>query len=306
MNKVIVVAGGTGNLGQRIVTALRQKGADVRVIVRPSSDVGTVKKLESLGASVFTVDTSNIAEVSDVCVGAFCVVSAMAGLRDVIIDTQKVLLDAAIIAGVPRFIPSDFSLDFTNLTVGDNRNLDLRREFHHYLDKSTISATTIFIGPFMDLLTGQMPMILVKPKWVLYWGNADQRLDFTTMDDTAAFTANVALDADAPRFLKVAGDQISARQMTAVMSEVSGNQFRLLRAGGLGLLNVLIKVARTVAPGTNDLYPAWQGMQYMRDMMEGRAKVALYDNDRYQGMRWTTVKDMLSTHHKTSLIATKR
>ena len=296
MKKVIVVAGGTGNLGQRIVTALRQKGADVRVIVRSGSDVNTVKKLENLGAVVFTVDTSNVAEVSNACTGAFCVVSALAGLRDVIIDTQKVLLDAAVIAGVPRFIPSDFSLDFTNLTVGENRNLDLRREFRQYLDKSTISATTIFIGPFMDLLTGQMPMILFKPKRILYWGNADQRLDFTTMDDTAAFTANVALDADAPRFLKVAGDQISPRQMTMVMSEVSGNQFRLLRAGGLGLLNVLIKVARTVAPGTNDLYPAWQGMQYMRDMMEGRAKVASYDNDRYQGMRWTTVSDFLSTH----------
>lgn len=296
MKKVIVVAGGTGNLGQRTVTALRQKGADVRVIVRSGSDVNTVKKLENLGAVVFTVDTSNVAEVSNACTGAFCVVSALAGLRDVIIDTQKVLLDAAVIAGVPRFIPSDFSLDFTNLTVGENRNLDLRREFHQYLDKSTISATTIFIGPFMDLLTGQMPMILFKPKRILYWGNADQRLDFTTMDDTAAFTANVALDADAPRFLKVAGDQISPRQMTMVMSEVSGNQFRLLRAGGLGLLNVLIKVARTVAPGTNDLYPAWQGMQYMRDMMEGRAKVASYDNDRYQGMRWTTVSDFLSTH----------
>ena len=300
MKKIVVVAGGTGNLGQRIVNALLQKGADVRVIVRSSSDIDTVKKLERLGVTVFRIDTSNVAEVSDVCRGASCVVSALAGLRDVVIDAQKVLLDGAIIAGVPHFIPSDFSLDFTNLDAGGNRNLDLRREFHHYLDKTTIAATTIFVGPFMDLLTDQMPMILFKPKRVLYWGNADQRIDFTTMDDTAAFTANVALDSDAPRFLRVAGDQISPRQIATVMSEVTGNNFRLLRAGGLGLLNLLIRVARTVAPGKNDLYPAWQGMQYMRDMMEGLAKTNLYDNNRYQGMRWTTVKEMLSLHEATA------
>ena len=226
-------------------------------------------------------------------------VSALAGLRDVVIDTQKVLLDAAVAAGVPRFIPSDFSLDFTNLKVGENRNLDLRREFHRYLDQSSISATTIFIGPFMDLLTGQMPLILLKPKWVLHWGSADQRMDFTTMDDTAAFTANVALDADAPRFLRVAGDQISARELRSVVSDVSGSRFRLVRAGGLGLLNTLIKVARTVAPGEKDLYPAWQGMQYMRDMVEGRAVIASYDNDRYTGMRWTTVNEFLQAHQAT-------
>ena len=55
-------------------------------------------------------------------------VSSLAGLRKVIIDAQKVLLDAAIAAGVPRFIPSDYSLDFTRFSDGENRNLDLRRE----------------------------------------------------------------------------------------------------------------------------------------------------------------------------------
>jgi hypothetical protein len=58
-----------------------------------------------------------------------CVVSVLAGLREVIIDAQKVLLDAAIAAGVPLFIPSDYSLDFTKFSDGENRNLDLRRDF---------------------------------------------------------------------------------------------------------------------------------------------------------------------------------
>jgi nucleoside-diphosphate-sugar epimerase len=148
----------------------------------------------------------------------------------------------------------------------------------------------------MDLLTDQMPMILFKKKRVLYWGNADLRLDFTTMDDTATFTANAAMEDATPRYLRIAGDRISPREIAVVMSEISGQPFRLLRAGGLGLLNILIKIVKTMAPGKQELYPAWQGMQYMRDMMEGRAKIEHYDNERYPGMRWTSVRDMLSEY----------
>ena len=71
-------------------------------------------------------------------------VSALAGLKDVIVEAQTVLLDAATKAGVPRFIPSDYSIDFTKFPPGENRNLDLRRDFHQRLEKTSIRATTIF------------------------------------------------------------------------------------------------------------------------------------------------------------------
>jgi len=128
MKKIILIAGGTGNLGYRIINALLRKGAEVRVVVRPSSDLDKIKNLENLAVKVFKVNMSNIEEVSNACIGASCVVSALAGLREVIIGTQKILLDAAIAGGVPRFIPSDYSLDFTNFSAGENRNLDLRKQ----------------------------------------------------------------------------------------------------------------------------------------------------------------------------------
>jgi len=120
-------------------------------------------------------------------------------------------------------------------------------------------------------------------------------MDFTTMDDTAAFTASAALDPSTPRSLRIAGDQLSARELAVVASEVTGEKFRLFRAGGLGTLGMLIKVARTFAPGEKDLFPAWQGMQYMRNMFDGRAKLQPLDNDRYPGIRWTTARDVLSS-----------
>lgn len=294
--QIIVVAGGTGNLGGRITKALLGKGVEVRVLVRSTSDIKKLSHLEQMGAKVISVDMTNEQEIANACSGATCVVSALAGLRDVIIEAQRVLLNGAILAGVPRFIPSDYSLDFTKFTDGENRNLDLRREFHKYLDATAISATTIFNGAFMDMLKKEMPMIIFKKKLVIYWGNADHKMSFTTLDDTAMFTANVALDASTPRYLSVAGDQISPREISAVMSEISGQKFRLLRTGGLGLLSLIIKIARKMAPGKNELYPAWQGMQYMRNMVDKRATLKTIDNNRYPGMKWTTVKELLSNY----------
>jgi uncharacterized protein YbjT (DUF2867 family) len=296
MKKLILVAGGTGNLGGKIVRALVEKGADVRAIVRASSDLEKVNQLKQLGVQVIPLDMSDKVALTQACEGVSCVVSALAGLEDVIVDTQKALLDAAVAAGVPRFIPSDYSLDFTLLPAGGNRNLDFRRVFRTYIDAAPIAATSIFNGAFTDMLTGQMPLVLFNINKILAWGNPDHSMPFTTIADTAVYTAHVALDPSTPRFLRIAGDQRSAREMQAVASEVTGKEYGLLRPGGLGLLGMIIKIARTIAPGKQELYPAWQGMQYMHNMLDERSVLKQIDNDRYAGMQWTTTTDVLTAH----------
>lgn len=296
MKKIILVAGATGNLGLRIVKALLNEDAEIRVVVRSNSNIEKIKELENLGVKIYNVSSWNLEELKTSCVGVSCVVSALAGLRDVVIDAQKVLLDAAIAAGVPRFIPSDYSLDFTNFSYGENRNLDLRREFHEYLDKTSITATSIFNGAFTELLINEMPMILFKQKMILYWGNKDYKLGFTTMDNTAEFTAKVALDSNTPRYLRIAGDLISPREVKVIASQVTGQKFRLFRPGGQRLLTIIIRIARKLAPGEKELYPAWQGMQYMHNMIDERSKIAKLDNSRYPEINWTTVKDFLLKH----------
>jgi nucleoside-diphosphate-sugar epimerase len=298
VKKIIVVAGATGNLGGQIVSNLVEQGAEVRALVRSTSDAETVKSLQKQGVAVMAIDVWNVDNISKACVGASCVVSVLSGLREVIIDAQKVLLDAAVMAKVPRFIPSDYSLDFTKLEDGSNRNLDLRREFYTYLDKAHIKTTSIFNGAFMDMLTGQMPMILFSKKRVFHWGNGNQRMDFTTVKDTATFTAHAAMDDATPRFLRIAGEQLSATEMKDVVSELSGEKYSMLRPGGLGMFGFIIKMTRFFASGKGELYPAWQGMQYMHNMLDGRALMHQLDNNRYSNMRWTKVRNVLADHLK--------
>lgn len=293
MKKIIVVVGATGNLGGKITDALLTQGADVRAIVRLETDAQKTNALQQKGVTVFQVDTGNKSEISKCCIGADCVVSALSGLKETIIDTQKLVLDAAIDAKVKRFIPSDFSIDFTNLVEGQNRNLDFRRAFHQYLDKAPIKSTTIFNGPFMELLTGDMPLIMSKQQRILCWGNPDQLMEFTTTYNVAAFTAAAAMDDDTPRYLRIAGDRLSCNDFVQLMTTLRSKNYKIFRPGGIGLLNTVIKIARFFSPSPNELYPAWQGMQYMRDMMEGRIVFQKYDNDRYPNIRWTSVKAYL-------------
>lgn len=291
----ILLAGATGGLGLRIAKALRARGASVKAVVRRGTSADRISPLREAGVTVVELDLNDLGQVKAACVGVDCVVSALNGLDETIIGTQSVLLDAAIASGVPRFIPSDFCLDFTRTPAGSNRNMDLRREFKARLDAAPIRATSILNGAFMDMLTGQAPFILFGPRRVIHWGDADRSLDFTTMDDVAAYTAATAMDPDTPRWLRIAGEVTSPRGLAAAAGEVTGKSFKTLRVGGIGLLEGMIKAARLVVPGKGQVFPPWQGMQYMRDMFSGDGKLKPLDNDRYPEMRWTGVRQVLAT-----------
>jgi nucleoside-diphosphate-sugar epimerase len=294
MTTTIAVAGSNGNLGKRICAALIERGAEVRAIVRSHPDAhATTEKFEHGAADIVRVNAWTSAELQKACAGAACVVSALQGLREVIVDAQTVLLDGAVAAGVPRFIPSDYSIDFMKVPPGQNRNLDLRREFHAVLAKAAIAGTSVLNGAFAELLISRMPLLDFTHKRVTYAGDADQKMDFTTMDNTAAFTAAAALDPDAPKTLRIAGDQISARELAHVAGEVTHSTFELVRTGSVDELAALIEKLRAETPGEHDPYPRWQGMQYMHNMFSGLAKLEPIDNARYPGIHWTTARELI-------------
>ena len=291
---LVVLAGGTGDLGGRIAAALGRREVTCRALVRRGSVPAAGARSAAAGATLVEVDYEDAAALRDACAGASCVVSALNGLEPVMIGMQSKLLDAAVAAGVPRFIPSDYSLDFTKTRPGDNRNMDIRRAFMARIDAAAIKPTSVLNGAFAELLTGQAPIVLRKQHRILCWGNAGQPLDFTTKNDVAEYVADVALDDAAPRFLRIAGSSVSSRQLAGIMTDLTGHRFTVFRPGGIGLLGVLIRIARALTPRSDSVFPAWQGMQYIRDMASGRGKLQPLDNDRYGERSWTTARDVLA------------
>ena len=298
MQNVISIAGATGNLGGRVATALRKRGAGVRALVRPGTALERLSKLRQQGVEIVEVDLNQLDALAHALEGSSCVVSTLLGVESTMIGTQNVLLNAAVRAGVPRFIPSDYAMDFTRLPPGLNRNLDLHRNFQHIVDATPIRSTTILNGCFMELLTGEAPLVLQKIHRILYWGdNPDQLMDFTTIDNTAEFTAEAALDVNTPRILRVAGQQASARMLAEIAGDAYGKRFSLLRGGGLGRLQTIIRVVRFLSPKNDKPFPVWQGMQYLYCMFEGSGTLGNLDNGRYQSIRWTRILEVLKANH---------
>jgi nucleoside-diphosphate-sugar epimerase len=292
MKQTILVAGATGNLGSRIVKALLNKGATVRTIVRKNSDANKVQHLMEQGVNLVQVNDYIVEELTPICAGVDCVVSALQGLHNVIVDAQKALLDAAVAAKVPRFIPSDFAVDFVPLPAGENRNFDLRKEFHTYIEKAGIKAPSIYNGAFAEVLGYGTPLLNVDKRTIGYWEDENHKLDFTTMENTATYTAAAALDNAAPSALHIASFEVSAAELKAAAEKVFGTPFTLVRMGSLQELTETNKKMRAEQPeGEQQLYPRWQQSQYIQSQFS--TTHPKLDNTRYDDIVWTGAEQFL-------------
>lgn len=291
--QTVVIAGATGDLGRRIGRSLTALDVKWRALVRSQTTETSRQSLRDLGGSVVEVDYGSLRSLMMSCVGADCIVSALNGLHPVVVDAQVTLLRAAVDAGVPRFIPSDYSLDYTKTAQGSNRNLDLRRHFSSHADLAPIRVTSILIGAFSELLAGSAPIIMPRIRRVLYWGDPDQAMDFTSRDDVARFIALAATDTHAPRHLRIAGDVKSPSQISDVMSDVTATPFRTLKLGNIARLDRLIRIAQLVSPAKDAVFPVWQGLQCQRDMATGAGKLLDLDNDRFGLLKWSSCRDAI-------------
>lgn len=289
---IVAVAGATGHLGKLIALNLRKKNIPVRALLRPGTEASRTRDLRDAGVEIREVDLLDVTALTGILNGATTLVSALQGLRPVIIDVQSALLEASVAAKVQRFIPSDFSLDFTKCEPGSNRNLDLRREFHERLEKSGIQWTSVLNGAFMDLVTGGMlPLVLDSWGKVVHFGDVNQKLDVTTVPDVAAYTAEVAADPNpTPKFLRIAGDTFNANDLTVILQKVRGKPYTTQWFGSAGFLKGFSGFLRYVLGGEDKVFPPWQGMQYIENMVSGKGKLEPLDNDRYPDLKWTTAE----------------
>ena len=149
--------------------------------------------------------------------------------------------------------------------------------------------TSIRNGAFAEILTYGVPLLDLRAKRVGSWEDPDWRIDFTSKENIAAFTAAAALDATAPKILRIAGFQISPRELVAVASEVTKTPIELVLMGSRAELAAHNKRERAAHPeGETELYPRWQQSQYMHSMFT--AQLSPLDNGRYPNIEWDGVR----------------
>ena len=295
-NKVVVLAGATGGLGSVIAHALLSKpGVRLRALVRPGS-VDKVTPLREQGAEIVEVDPNDAGQrekLVEAMDGAFAVVSALNGGPDVIVGTQTQLLEAARKAKVRRFIPSTFSYNIFGLADGDNINTDDRREFARVAAaaQGEVEVVHILIGAFLDRRTlfGFLGAFDLETGQAFVWGDGQTPMDFTTYEDTARFTAEVATDEDPlPGVFEVAGDTLTFYELVKAYEEASGKAIEVVVKGSLSDLDREIEQRRQAEP--ENRY-AWLPLMYWRGMLSGKGKLNAIANSQYPHISPQTVHD---------------
>ncbi|WP_169927448.1 NmrA family NAD(P)-binding protein [Labilithrix luteola] len=294
-DKLVVVVGAGGKLGRLIVRSLLEHPeVRVRALVRDP------RKLDDAGwpadrveAMAFDAVSSTAAAREDAMRPAFSVISALQGGPDIIIDAQLALVRAAKAAGARRFIASDYSFDFFTLSEGINVAADWRRQLAIRAREENSGAfelVHVLNGMFLDRNVFSFLEIFDAEKRILrYWGEGTTPIDLTTWEDTAAFTAEAALDEDrVPERLSVSGGRMDIFTLAKTWEAVHGKSLTLERLGSLDDLARETR-RRLDADPRNPL--SWLPMMYARGVFGGEALLSENHNARYPSVRPTSIAD---------------
>jgi nucleoside-diphosphate-sugar epimerase len=295
MPQLVLVAGATGNLGAAVVAELVSRGADVRALVRPDKADGgdSLRDLVSAGKVTAVVgdladDVSTLArhlERVDV------VVSAVQGGAKVVTDGQVNLLRAAERTGVPRMIPSDFSVDLHRLDYGDVMPLDLRKKADEAFVGSPVRRNSVLIGGFYEVMHEPfMQIVDLNNDTFSYWGDGDQPMDLTSIPDCAAYTAAVALNDSAGAVSAFAGEVVTMKQWHAAVEAGTGRTFKVRELGSIADLEAEIARRKETADDASE----WVALQYQWAMAGGKAKLGYLRNRDYPDISPSTIAQFVA------------
>src|SRR2546430_625441 len=134
IQKVVLIGAG-GNLGRHILKSLVDSNFTVTVLTRQSS----TSTFPSHVTVVTIADDYPYDQLVKAFKGQDAVVSAIAGMAT---PTQKSMVDAAVEAGVQRFIPAEFGSEVTPEQAAKNPIIAPKLEMRRYLQSKEHTGLT--------------------------------------------------------------------------------------------------------------------------------------------------------------------
>ncbi|KAK0725131.1 hypothetical protein B0H67DRAFT_482519 [Lasiosphaeris hirsuta] len=227
--KTVAVIGASGNIGAPIVAALLEAGFKVAAITRESS-TSTFPD----GVEVRKTDLESIESLTKSFAGQDAVISTIASAS---IGKQNIFADAAIAAGVKRYIPSEFGHSTrpgklhgpaASLLSAKTKGVDYlieQAETHPELTWTGIST-----GPFFDWgLDMGVFGIDFKNKTARVFDSGNQPASTCTLAFIGEATVAVLLHEEktANKYIEVAEFNVTQNQIIAILEEESGAKFTI-------------------------------------------------------------------------------
>lgn len=250
---LILIAGITGNIGRHAL------GHSVRGLSRTPDklDKTLFDRLESFIESTSWYDS---VALDRACDGVDAVICAYAGLPELHLEGQLLLLRAAERASVKRFMAASHNNDWRKIPIGDVPIYDPARMFHIQAAlSSSIKPLHIFSGTFLDVLFGGPGQGNFTPDvggiWdpikreLHYWGEGNEEWCFTTEEDGGKWAVDFVTStlAEQGGFISICSMRLSLLELRKIYENSRGSSIKVVREGSFEDLEALI--ARKKAQG---------------------------------------------------------
>lgn len=255
MTLTVGIAGITGKFAGLVLTnLLKHPDVNIRGFCRNPSKLPEATRSSSR-VQITQGESTDRDALNSFVKGTDVVICAYLGDNDLMVEGQKLLIDACEEQGVPRYIASDYSLDFTKLEYGQHPGKDPMKTVKEYVDsKTTVKGVHVLIGCFMETFWSTfLQMWNPEEKSFTYWGSGEEVWESTTYGTAAEYVAAVAMDPKAVglqqckndqvhcysfpqsiiNFLTVLGDRKSTIEIAEIFEKVYGVKPQLKRAGSL-------------------------------------------------------------------------
>jgi uncharacterized protein YbjT (DUF2867 family) len=229
--KKVIVVGASGNIGTEIVASLLENKFIVSALTRSTS-----KATFPSTVAVFRTDYTT-ASLIEAFKGQDAVVSTIATFST---GQQANIIDAAIAAGVKRFIPSEYGVDTSLPQIKDVLPQALPKqktiEFLKTKEAAGLSWTGVVVGGFFDwafATPGFMGWDLPGRKVTIFDGG-DIEYEATTMPQigravTAALTVEHE-EATKNKYIYVNSFTVTQNKVLAILEELTGDKFAVAHA----------------------------------------------------------------------------
>ncbi|KAI0834673.1 putative oxidoreductase CipA-like protein [Hypoxylon sp. FL0890] len=183
----VAVAGATGNVGPTFISQLLQDGFKVTVLARKGANHSYPSSV-----NVVEVDYDSPDTLVKALEGQDAVVSA---LGFAVLTKQIPLIQAAVKAGVKRFLPSEYGGDAENEKTLQLPPFQAKKATSDFLKKEAaaghITYTLVSTGPFLDMALRGGLFADLKGKSIRLWDGGDRPFSTTTLPSVAKAVSEV-------------------------------------------------------------------------------------------------------------------
>ncbi|KAI3320144.1 NAD(P)-binding protein [Xylariaceae sp. AK1471] len=299
---LVLVAGATGNIGQKIIDSLLRRGHQVRALARSPDKLSsaTADRLERFVKSSTYYD---IAALEAACAGVDAVICAYHGSPELQVEGQLFLLRAADRAGVRIYVSASWNCDWRRQALGDHESYDAYHCFHRLAElSSTVRPHFIFSGILAEVLFSAPGRVSFTPKnhgcWdpeskrVEIWGDPACKWQWTSEADAAEFAAAIVEQKNAANggFWTVCSGYDSLEDIARIYGQVRGTPMKVEQVGSVEELREKALAARAQS------HPAtmWDyiGYFYMLFIVDGTWTPGKLDNEKL-GVKGTSLEEYL-------------